>query len=135
MRFHNINCEMFERAILCFGTVFLPHNPLTQTYQYFLEDDSIAVIEIASENSGLPQGLLIKRQAVPKPQGGFYDEYDLNVGQQVTFYARTFRITDCDEFTKKWMAENGVQCGQTEQVWEWLGQVSMRGCDCGLMCS
>lgn len=35
--------------------------------QYFLEDDSIAVVEPLVENSGLPQGVLIKRQLLPKP--------------------------------------------------------------------
>lgn len=34
---------------------------------YYVEDDSIAVVEPPVENSGLPQGVLIKRQWLPKP--------------------------------------------------------------------
>ena len=40
---------------------------------YYLEDDSISVVEPIVENSGIPQGKLIKRQRLPKnDQGWFY---------------------------------------------------------------
>lgn len=35
--------------------------------KYFVEDDSIAVVEPPVENSGLAQGVLMKRQLLPKP--------------------------------------------------------------------
>lgn len=38
---------------------------------YFMEDDSISVVEPPVKNSGLPQGVLLKRQRIPKPQETF----------------------------------------------------------------
>jgi hypothetical protein len=34
---------------------------------YYLEDDSMQVSEPKEENSGIPQGVFIKRHRVPKP--------------------------------------------------------------------
>ncbi|KAJ3339337.1 EF-hand domain-containing protein 1 [Gonapodya sp. JEL0774] len=69
------------------------------------QDDSIAVVEPPVENSGIPQGILIKRQRLPKSSTEFYTVKDLNLATSVTFYGRTFRIVDCDDFTRRYMAE------------------------------
>ena len=37
---------------------------------YFLEDDTIYIYEPKVENSGLPQGVFLKRHKVPAPDGG-----------------------------------------------------------------
>lgn len=67
---------------------------------YYLEDDSIAVVEPVRENSGMPQGKLIKRQRLPKNDvGDIWHWKDLNNRQNVTFYGKVFYITDCDKFT------------------------------------
>ncbi len=53
------------------------------------------------ENSGLPQGKLVNRQKIPKDNdGNTYMWTDLNVGNDVTIYARTFHIYDCNAWTK-----------------------------------
>jgi hypothetical protein len=63
---------------------------------YYLEDDSIAVIEPHVENSGLPQGKLIKRQRLPKNNVGDHWHWkDLNIGVNVVFYGKVFHIYDC----------------------------------------
>ena len=36
---------------------------------YYLEDDCLQIFEPAEENSGLPQGCLVRRHRVPKPDG------------------------------------------------------------------
>ena len=72
---------------------------------YFLEDDSLAVIEPPVENSGIPQGCLIKRQQMPKNSTETYKAKDLNVGVNITFYGKTFRIVSCDKFTEKYMLD------------------------------
>ena len=54
-------------------------------------------------NSGLPQGTLIRRHRIPIPNSPTNQHYtivDLNVGQEVTIYARQFTIVGCDEFTR-----------------------------------
>lgn len=72
---------------------------------YFVEDDSIAVVEPPVENSGIPQGVLIKRQRLPKNSTEFYTVADFNVGINISFYGKTFRIVSCDKFTAKYLQE------------------------------
>lgn len=79
---------------------------------YFLEDDSMSVMEPIVENSGIPQGKFIKRQRIPKNDcGDHYHWKDLNRGMNITLYGRTFRIVDCDPFTQvcKWQREQNGQ--------------------------
>lgn len=68
---------------------------------YYLEDDSMSVMEPIVENSGIPQGKFIKRQRLPKnDHGDHYHWKDLNRGINITIYGKTFRIVDCDAFTQ-----------------------------------
>ncbi|KAJ3072372.1 EF-hand domain-containing protein 1 [Podochytrium sp. JEL0797] len=84
---------------------------------YFVEDDSIAVVEPPVENSGIPQGVLIKRQRLPKSSTEFYGVRDFNVGINITFYGKTFRIVSCDKFTMKYLQETeGTHLNPPEQI-------------------
>lgn len=48
---------------------------------YYLEDDTISVIEPAVENSGLRQGRIVRRSKILKNNiGDIYNWKDLNVG-------------------------------------------------------
>lgn len=88
------------------------------TILFYLEDDTIQVNEKATDNSGLNQGTLIRRHRVPKPapdDDKFYTVQDLNVGAELTFYARTFALTSCDEFTKDFLKKLGIRVGQDTQ--------------------
>ena len=68
---------------------------------YYLDDDTIFVNEPKAENSGLPQGAFVKRNHVVLPSGiRNYHWSDLNVGINLTMSGITFRIVDCDDFTK-----------------------------------
>lgn len=78
---------------------------------YFLEDDSISVVEPPVENSGFPQRVFIKRQRLVKNHEdgmgqSYYTARDFNVAQNITFYDRTFRIVSCDSFTKVYVRES-----------------------------
>ncbi|KAL8623691.1 hypothetical protein ACOMHN_004756 [Nucella lapillus] len=82
---------------------------------YYLEDDSIAVIEPHVENSGMPQGKLIKRQRLPKnDRGDNWHWKDLNNGMNVTFYGKVFRITNCDKFTCDFLESEGLEVNPPE---------------------
>ncbi|KAI9349622.1 hypothetical protein BDR26DRAFT_852481 [Obelidium mucronatum] len=84
---------------------------------YFVEDDSISVVEPPVENSGIPQGVLIKRQRLPKSSTEFYTIRDFNVGINITFYGKTFRIVSCDKFTAKYLQETeGITVNAFETV-------------------
>jgi hypothetical protein len=65
-----------------------------------LEDDSIGVMEPIQQNSGITQGFLIKRQRIPKTETDFFTALDFNVGIELTFFGKTFRIVSCDKFTQ-----------------------------------
>ncbi len=67
---------------------------------YYLEDDSISVVEPPVENSGIPQGKLIKRQRLPKnDMGDWWHWKDFNLGINVTFYGKVFHVYNCNQWT------------------------------------
>ncbi|KAM9354968.1 EF-hand domain-containing protein 1 [Pholidichthys leucotaenia] len=84
---------------------------------YYLEDDSMCIIEPVVENSGLPQGKHIKRQRLPKnEQGEPYVWKDLNLGEDLEVYGVKYRITDCDAFTKDFMESEGMNVNDPEPM-------------------
>lgn len=76
---------------------------------YYLDDDTVHIIENKIENSGIPQGVFLKRHKVPKPEDSsqHYTWKDLNLGQNFGVYGRVFRIVDCDEFTRGFYRSEG----------------------------
>ena len=86
---------------------------------FYLEDDSIQVIEPKVENSGIPQGTLIRRHRIPLPpphDEEFYTVEHFNVGKEIQLYSKTFKITDCDEFTQNFIGKLGVRIGQQDSI-------------------
>lgn len=114
----------FDKQVLCFDAYFQEavHEKREEQYRirkckiyFYLEDDSIQVIEPRDKNSGLPQGTLIRRHRIPKSPPNddlFYTVEDFNVGQEVTLYSRVFKITGCDEFTQNFLGKLGVRVKQ-----------------------
>jgi hypothetical protein len=47
---------------------------------YYLDDDTIQIIEGKVENSGVPQGVFLARHKVPKPDGQPYTYHNINLG-------------------------------------------------------
>lgn len=67
---------------------------------YYLEDDTISVLEPEINNSGMPQGKLIKRQRLPKNDlGDCWHWKDLNLGMDIIIYGKVFHIYNCDKWT------------------------------------
>ena len=85
---------------------------------YYLEDDTIHVTEVKEENSGIPQGYLIKRHRIEKEneKGEYFSWKDFDLQSEILFYGKRFRICDCDDFTKKFFAEKGVQLTEPEEI-------------------
>ncbi|KAM4600619.1 EF-hand domain-containing protein 1 [Polymixia lowei] len=76
---------------------------------YYLEDDSMCIIEPMVENSGIPQGKLIQRQRLPKnDRGEHYCWKDLNLGMDLVVYGVVYHITHCDAYTQEFMESEGV---------------------------
>ena len=80
-----------------------------------MDDDTFHIIEPRVENSGIPQGIFLKRHKLPKPGcNDTYDWPDLRLGMSLDVYQRVFRIIDCDDFTKAFYADQGVDIGAPE---------------------
>lgn len=75
---------------------------------HHLDDETTYVNEPKVENSGINQGVFIKRHKIPKPDGSLYTWRDFTVATNVNFYGRVVRVTDADEFTRNFYAERGV---------------------------
>lgn len=83
---------------------------------YYLEDDTVHVSEPKQDNSGIPQGSLLKRHRVPKPNTTqYYTLSDFNVGQNVEIYGKVMRIVDCDAYTRDIMGQMGIQVPSGEE--------------------
>ncbi|NXV21036.1 EFHC1 protein, partial [Cepphus grylle] len=116
----------FDKKILKFDAYFQEDVPLSaeEHYRirqvciyYYLEDDSMSVIEPVVQNSGLPQGKLIRRHRVPKnDHGDHYHWKDLNRGMNITMYGRTYRIVDCDPFTQVFLESQGIELNPPEEM-------------------
>ncbi|XP_035176276.1 EF-hand domain-containing protein 1 [Oxyura jamaicensis] len=116
----------FDKKILKFDAYFQEDVPLSteEHYRirqvgiyYYLEDDSICVIEPVVKNSGLPQGKLIRRHRVPKnDRGEHYHWKDLNRGMDITMYGRTYHIADCDPFTQVFLESQGIELNPPEKM-------------------
>ncbi|EDQ91296.1 uncharacterized protein MONBRDRAFT_15233, partial [Monosiga brevicollis MX1] len=118
----------YDRQTLCFDAYFQEavHEKREENYRvrackiyFFPADDTIEVIEPRKPNSGLPQGKLLRRHRVPKPapnDDDFFKVDDFNLGEQVTFYGRTFMIVDCDAFTRDFLTRLGFEVGEAQPM-------------------
>jgi hypothetical protein len=83
---------------------------------YYLEDDSLHIAEPKIENSGIPQGVFVKRHRVPKASGEYVGVPDLGLGADLTIYGRNFHMYDCDAFTRAFYESNGRPLGEPEEA-------------------
>ncbi|XP_076857478.1 EF-hand domain-containing family member C2 [Brachyhypopomus gauderio] len=114
----------FDKQVLCFDAYFQEAVPQSKDetcrvrkckIYFYLEDDTIQVVEPALKNSGMPQGTLIRRHRIPLPapdDDRFYNLHHFNIKQEIVLYSRTFVITDCDPFTFNFLRNMGVRVRQ-----------------------
>lgn len=83
---------------------------------FYLEDDTMHIIENRVENSGIPQGVFLKRHKLPVQgkQDTTYKWNDLCLGMNLNVYGRVFRIIDCDDFTRQFYSDQGADLGRAE---------------------
>ncbi|XP_051470341.1 EF-hand domain-containing protein 1 isoform X1 [Apus apus] len=116
----------FDKKILKFDAYFQEDVPVSteEHYRirqvaiyYFLEDDSLTIIEPVVKKAGFLQGRLLRRHRVPKnDQGEHYHWKDLNRGMNITMYGRTYRIVDCDPFTQGFLESQGIELNPPEKI-------------------
>ncbi|VDN96960.1 unnamed protein product [Rodentolepis nana] len=103
---------------------------------FYLEDDTVQVIEPRVVNSGLPQddfiisvsnaniinirlGTIVRRHRIPKPPPNdacFYTVEDFNVGIDLKLYGRVYRLVSCDKFTTDFLRRLGVRINEPEEI-------------------
>ena len=81
---------------------------------YYLDDDTIHILEARVENSGIPQGIFLKRHKVPRSDGQLYTWRDLDLAMDLSIYGRVFRIINCDDFTHSFYGNEGVSLNGAE---------------------
>jgi hypothetical protein len=113
----------YDRKVLRFYGYFKEavHSSPSETWRvrkcviyFYLEDDSMHIGEPNIENSGIPQGVFVKRHRIPKSDNTFYKVDDLYIGAELPVYGRVFRLVDCDVFTRAFYTQNGVDLGGAE---------------------
>jgi hypothetical protein len=94
----------FDKKILNFSCYFNEsiEESNVETYRirefslrYFLEDDTIQINEIKSHNSGMQQGIFLKRQRLNN-----LSPSEMIIGQNIYIYGKNFHIIAIDQFTR-----------------------------------
>ncbi|XP_041973572.1 EF-hand domain-containing protein 1-like [Aricia agestis] len=84
---------------------------------YFLEDDTLTVIEPKIRNSGLWQGKLVKRGRIPKNDlGDPWHWKDLDIGKDICIYGKVFHTVSCDLYTREWLESQGIELSKEEEL-------------------
>ena len=114
----------YDKKVLKFLAYFKQNTPNSQEEKYriryvhifyFLEDDTICIIEPAVENAGIPQGKLLRRHRIPKNDAGeYYHWKDFDVQDDVCFYGLYYHIYDCDPFTRQLYESEGIDLREGE---------------------
>lgn len=78
---------------------------------YHLEDDTCLIAEKKQDNSGMPQGTLLRRHRFPNQEGGYLTWQDLQVGGVLNIYGRSIQLIDCDVFTRSFYEREGMDQG------------------------
>jgi len=85
---------------------------------YYVEDGTIEIILTKQENSGIPQGVFLRRSKIAKPGQTlescgpswgniqYYGINDLKLGSIVEIYSRKFHIVNCNESTKQYVVNH-----------------------------
>lgn len=74
------------------------------------------ILEPRIENSGIPQGVFLKRHKFPHPkEGRNFHWSDLGVAVEFEVYGRVYRIIECDDFTRAFYENEGMQLNPNER--------------------
>ncbi|KAM9041104.1 LOW QUALITY PROTEIN: EF-hand domain-containing family member C2 [Megaptera novaeangliae] len=132
----------FDKQVLSFDAYLEDEVPdkIQENYRircykiyFYLEDDTIQVNEPALKNSGLPQGIFSRRHRIslpPPDEGQFYTVHHFNINIDIVFHGRTFKIYDCDTFTKNLLKKIGVRLNPPGQCPEDPYLKTRRELDC-----
>lgn len=109
---------VYDKETLRFFGYFTENNPESRCpYQirkikllYYLEDDTIQIIELGNEQSG-NEGCIVSRQKIRRPAPYDFENMsilDVNVNVTVNILNRKYHLTDCDTFTRTFLQRLGI---------------------------
>ncbi|KAG8450488.1 hypothetical protein GDO86_002953 [Hymenochirus boettgeri] len=111
----------FDKQVLSFDAYFEEevHQSREENYRirpckiyFYLEDDTIQIVEPQVKNSGMPQGTIIRRHRIPLPAPNdeqFYTVDHFNINKDIVVYSKIYTIVNCDEFTRNFLRKLGVR--------------------------
>ena len=92
---------------------------------YYLEDDSVQIIEKKTENSGMVQGDLLKRRRIYNTTNNLYNSNNINyatswknfnLAQNIIIFGKNFRICNCDKFTQDFYKKQNIKLNNPEPI-------------------
>jgi len=106
----------YDRKVLRYYAYYL--EPVTESNEensrvrivtifFYLEDGTLHMIEPREDNSGLPQGEFLCRHQAELDDGSFVSIENLQVGQELSLYGKSYHLSGCDTFTRYFMSEQG----------------------------
>jgi hypothetical protein len=97
---------------------------------YYTEDDTVMVEEAKQRNSGMTQGILLRRMRVEDPAaqqfGTTFKMPNFNVGVEIDLSGTVFHIYGCDDFTRKFLESQGTEVPANENAPDDLYTVKRR---------
>jgi len=77
---------------------------------YYLEDNSLSMLEPKQSNSGTPQGEILRRRKCLRSDGSGKNIgiEDFIIGQDVVIYGKHIRLYDCDQYTREFYKNLGL---------------------------
>ncbi|CCW70953.1 unnamed protein product [Phytomonas sp. Hart1] len=118
-KFSNTDHNSFVVQLLAYFVENIQQNPTDEKHirkvciKFFMEDDSISIIELKEANSGIVQGTILSRRQVPKKSDDDKKLVllkDLKIGNEVLIYGINYHIIDMDRgsrcFFKEILHEN-----------------------------
>lgn len=82
---------------------------------YYVRDEAIQIYEIGEKNSGRQScKFLEKSRQKNQHTGKYYEEKDMTVGNIIYLNKFTFRLLECDDYTKKYMRDNAEIFGESD---------------------
>ena len=75
---------------------------------YYIESNTLEIIEPSVPNCGLYQGKILKNGQVPNPiKNRIYLIEDFTSGTELNIYGRIYTVADCDRETKRYLSKLG----------------------------
>jgi hypothetical protein len=100
-----------DKHILRFNAKLISPTPSDTERKFiisiFCRDETVQVYEIADKNSGRQSCKFMERGKHKNPYSNkYYGEKDFVVGNTIYINKYTFKLLDCDEYTRKYMVDN-----------------------------